>query len=611
MDILAALSPAKPAPALPFGATDSADPEAGQLFQAILGELGATDGATSATPGLIAAGQSSPLLRQAAQAAGALRPDGAIDLGILARTLRQDIGALLGGEADAASVQLTDGALVDPSALVAETTLAPVTGDAPAADGEPVVLDPAIALPTPSPAQPVGAMTAAAVPAQPMAAPVPTTGAESADAEAAPADGAMIDAEQVAAVAPSQTKGKAGKAKDASGAPATPTGMEKAASAQPVPGDAPDSKTGAEPAELAKAGKAVDAQAPVAKAGEAAPKDKAGRTEAARSEEAPVVDDGAEVVAGESAEADEPLATAADRPARKPAKPDQEIGRGSDGKAMAAIAANPSTADDEAVAAALARREARMAQDAEAADRRRAVPAADAPIADAAAQPSAPKPAAAQPQGQTMGLAERVAVAAPTAGGDPGHDRNPDRQSDRCATADIAQTATTTAEGAKSGGTDFVQHLAAAKPLRGGAHAVPPAPHQVAVHIQRAGQDGLDRVSIQLRPVELGRIDVRMEFGNDGVMRARIVAENPQTLELLQRDARALEKALQDVGVRTEQGSLSFSLRDDGRSAHQQQDRPGKGRGTAFTLDGEAIANDTQTDRPVRLPAAGRVDVRV
>lgn len=87
---------------------------------------------------------------------------------------------------------------------------------------------------------------------------------------------------------------------------------------------------------------------------------------------------------------------------------------------------------------------------------------------------------------------------------------------------------------------------------------------QVAVHITRAAAEGLDRITIRLQPESLGRVDIRLEIGNDGRMTAIILAEKADTLDMLQRDARGLERALQEAGLKTDSGSLSFHLRGHG-----------------------------------------------
>src|SRR3546814_18539487 len=82
-----------------------------------------------------------------------------------------------------------------------------------------------------------------------------------------------------------------------------------------------------------------------------------------------------------------------------------------------------------------------------------------------------------------------------------------------------------------------------------------------------------------LHPAELGRIEVKLENASDGTLRAVISAERTETLDLLQRDARGLERALQEAGVKTDSGSLSFTLRGQGQHHEQQAGNSGTGRG--------------------------------
>ncbi|HEX6979957.1 MAG TPA: flagellar hook-length control protein FliK [Alphaproteobacteria bacterium] len=94
--------------------------------------------------------------------------------------------------------------------------------------------------------------------------------------------------------------------------------------------------------------------------------------------------------------------------------------------------------------------------------------------------------------------------------------------------------------------------------------ALHPLVAQVAVHVTKAAIEGNDRISIRLSPAELGRIDVRLDFSPDGRVQAVFAADRPHTVELLQRDARDLARALQDAGLQTDSGSLSFNLRNGG-----------------------------------------------
>ncbi|HLB06823.1 MAG TPA: flagellar hook-length control protein FliK, partial [Alphaproteobacteria bacterium] len=61
------------------------------------------------------------------------------------------------------------------------------------------------------------------------------------------------------------------------------------------------------------------------------------------------------------------------------------------------------------------------------------------------------------------------------------------------------------------------------------------ATEQVVVHLAQAVKEGLDRISIHLKPAVLGRIDVELNLHHDGRVQAVVMAERPETLDLLQR----------------------------------------------------------------------------
>lgn len=134
---------------------------------------------------------------------------------------------------------------------------------------------------------------------------------------------------------------------------------------------------------------------------------------------------------------------------------------------------------------------------------------------------------------------------------------------------------------------------------------------EVAVHIHRAAAKGKERIRIQLHPAELGQIDVRLKLGTDGAARAIVQVDRPETLDLLQRDARGLERALQDAGLKTDSNSLSFSLRDHGQDGlHERRDQaPGLPGG----LDHSAplqLADEVEADGGTRLSSRA-LDIRV
>lgn len=70
-----------------------------------------------------------------------------------------------------------------------------------------------------------------------------------------------------------------------------------------------------------------------------------------------------------------------------------------------------------------------------------------------------------------------------------------------------------------------------------------------------------DNLLIRLDPRELGRVDVRLSFDREGVLRAVMSAESPAALEMLRRESGDLSRALADAGVRSDSQSLRFDTR--------------------------------------------------
>jgi flagellar hook-length control protein FliK len=134
---------------------------------------------------------------------------------------------------------------------------------------------------------------------------------------------------------------------------------------------------------------------------------------------------------------------------------------------------------------------------------------------------------------------------------------------------------------------DFTSLLAAAKTASGPATilpALPIAPGQagpllrplpaaapaavpgvsiagLAVEIAARAREGGRVFDIRLDPPELGRIAVRIEVNHDGTVASRLVVDRSETLDLLRREAPALERALESAGLKTAAGGLDFSLR--------------------------------------------------
>ncbi len=124
-----------------------------------------------------------------------------------------------------------------------------------------------------------------------------------------------------------------------------------------------------------------------------------------------------------------------------------------------------------------------------------------------------------------------------------------------------------------------------------------PATQQVALQITRALDQDRTEIRIRLDPPELGEVDIQLEF-RDLRLTAAISAERSDTLELLQRDSRALTRALREAGLELADSDLSFA--HSGRN-----DRPD----TGATRSARSTCRTRL--RPPRRSRIGRQPLRV
>ncbi|WP_043362832.1 flagellar hook-length control protein FliK [Belnapia sp. F-4-1] len=130
----------------------------------------------------------------------------------------------------------------------------------------------------------------------------------------------------------------------------------------------------------------------------------------------------------------------------------------------------------------------------------------------------------------------------------------------------------------------------------------PPPARQVAqVTIALAlGQGRAPRLTVALEPESLGRVEIRIERGADGdAASVRVLAERPETLALLQRDARELDRTLAQAGVVVASGGMQFGL-SGGQGGATQDQRPqqqggGQGRDQGGGQAPLALAGPVQT----------------
>ena len=114
-------------------------------------------------------------------------------------------------------------------------------------------------------------------------------------------------------------------------------------------------------------------------------------------------------------------------------------------------------------------------------------------------------------------------------------------------------------------------------PLPQGAKAIPPS--AVPVEIGLRTLQGLREFQIRLDPAELGRVDVRLEINDDKTVSARVVVDRVETLHLLQRDAKTLERAFEQAGLKSSDSAIDITLRDPGQQARQDRGEAWAGEG--------------------------------
>lgn len=147
------------------------------------------------------------------------------------------------------------------------------------------------------------------------------------------------------------------------------------------------------------------------------------------------------------------------------------------------------------------------------------------------------------------------------------------------------------------------------------AESTRPTPlHIVPIEIGARALAGNKRFDIRLDPAELGRVDVSLEISDKGDVSAKLTVDRVETLQLLQRDARTLERAFEQAGLKPTEGGVEMSLRDPAdqsgsRQGRQDEEGPRTRRAWVETTEESALVAETAPlHRAARL---GGVDLSI
>lgn len=146
------------------------------------------------------------------------------------------------------------------------------------------------------------------------------------------------------------------------------------------------------------------------------------------------------------------------------------------------------------------------------------------------------------------------------------------------------------------------------------AAASQPVPLQaaaLAIEIASRARDGMREFQIRLDPPELGRVDVKLNVDKHGQASTHLTVDRPETLDLLRRDAHSLERALQQSGLKTSDGNLEFSLRQQTPDGFNQRQARQQGGDTNGALATEADAASSHAEYQWAARLRGGVDIRI
>jgi flagellar hook-length control protein FliK len=209
----------------------------------------------------------------------------------------------------------------------------------------------------------------------------------------------------------------------------------------------------------------------------------------------------------------------------------------------------------------------------------------------------------------TADFARAVAAKGESAGSDASPDGHPQ--------PDIMLPATGRTDAAAPAMPQPVQNTTSVETARAAAPAAPAEPvietrtgqlgQSLGVEIARKIELGEETLRIRLNPIELGRIEVTLNFDDKGSLQAIVRTESAQAMDLLRQDAPELARTLDQAGVRTDAQSFRFENRGGdtgGQQAQQQHQQNQRGR---FAASDDAAGTAEPNYRPIR--SDGQVDL--
>ena len=135
----------------------------------------------------------------------------------------------------------------------------------------------------------------------------------------------------------------------------------------------------------------------------------------------------------------------------------------------------------------------------------------------------------------------------------------------------------------------------------------------VAVEIGLKTMAGVNQFDIRLNPEELGGVQVRLAI-EGGEVKASLIVDRVETLSLLQREAKTLERAFEQAGLKPSEGGIDLTLRDpqsQGRGQGHHDERALRRGAPSDRRAGDASLDETPPPTRMLWRAAGALDLRI
>ncbi|WP_033444500.1 flagellar hook-length control protein FliK [Candidatus Odyssella thessalonicensis] len=83
---------------------------------------------------------------------------------------------------------------------------------------------------------------------------------------------------------------------------------------------------------------------------------------------------------------------------------------------------------------------------------------------------------------------------------------------------------------------------------------------QIKDNLRQSLHKGETHLNIQLKPYELGKVEIKLDISRDGMVSALFKAENKETLEVLNRHSQDFQNIFKDAGLNADAQGMSFSM---------------------------------------------------